>query len=217
MLFFIPPLLFILPLLPPPSLPLFISFLFPFLLPPSLPPFLPSFPLSLSLEGYRVPVFVLPPALTQDWTWTSTWLPCHRMTRISTCHRMLWPQFILHKNLSWKTLRYWLCDVLCVKVVSTMYVLVSYVNNSRVITDKRARVNFECLNFSNAKTIEPDDAVSGESLFLFLAFYLLNIFYYCHVSDHFCIYESQFYSSRFVAWTAFTSPRLGTRIGLIQS
>ena len=69
-----------------------------------------------------------------------------------------------------------------------MYVLVSYVNNSRVITDKRARVNFECLNFSNAKTIEPDDAVSGESLFLLLAFYLLNIFYYCHVSDHFCIY-----------------------------
>ena len=48
-----------------------------------------------------------------------------------------------------------------------MYVLVSHVNNSRVITDKRARVNFECLNFSNAKTIEPDDAVSGESLFLF--------------------------------------------------
>ena len=61
----------------------------------------------------------------------------------------------------------------CVKVVSTMYALVSYVNNYRVITDKRARVNFECLNFSNAKkTIEPDDAVSGESLFLFLAFYL---------------------------------------------
>ena len=122
---------------PPPSLCLSPSSL------PSLSPFLPSFPLSLSLEGYRVPVFVLPPALTQDWTWTSTWLPCHRMTRISTCHRMLWPQFILHKNLSWKTLRYWLCDVFCVKVVSTMYVLVSYVNNSRVITDKRARVNYE--------------------------------------------------------------------------
>ena len=52
-----------------------------------------------------------------------------------------------------------------------MYVLISHVNNSRVITDKRARVNFECLNFSNAKTIKPDDAVSGESLFLFLAFY----------------------------------------------
>ena len=52
-----------------------------------------------------------------------------------------------------------------------MYVLISHVNSSRVITDKRARVNFECLNFSNAKTIEPDDAVSGESLFLFLAFF----------------------------------------------
>ena len=50
---------------PPPSLCLSPSS-FPFLLPPSLPPFLPSFPLSLSLEGYRVPVFVLPPALTQD-------------------------------------------------------------------------------------------------------------------------------------------------------
>ena len=37
---------------------------------------------------------------------------------------------------------------------------------------------------------EPDDAVSGESLFLFLAFYLSNIFYNCHVSDHFCIYCS---------------------------
>ena len=53
-----------------------------------------------------------------------------------------------------------------------MYVLISHVNSSRVITDKRARVNFECLNFSNAKTIEPDDAVSGESLFLFLAFFI---------------------------------------------
>ena len=53
-----------------------------------------------------------------------------------------------------------------------MYVLISHVNNSRVITDKRARVNFECLKFSNAKSIEPDDAVSGESLFRFLAFYL---------------------------------------------
>ena len=41
-----------------------------------------------------------------------------------------------------------------------MYVLISHVNSSRVITDKRARVNFECLNFSIAKTIEPDDAVS---------------------------------------------------------
>ena len=50
-----------------------------------------------------------------------------------------------------------------------MYVLISHVNSSRVIADKRARVNFECLNFSKAKTIEPDDAVSGESLFLFLA------------------------------------------------
>ena len=55
-----------------------------------------------------------------------------------------------------------------------MYVLVSYVNNSRVITDKRARVNFECLNFSNAKTIEPDDAVSGESLFLFSGFLFIK-------------------------------------------
>ena len=69
-----------------------------------------------------------------------------------------------------------------------MYVLISHVNNSRVITDKRARVNFECLNFSNAKTIEPDDAVSGESLFLFLAFFLSNILYNCHVSDHFCFF-----------------------------
>ena len=49
----------------PPSLCLSPSSL-PSLLPPSLPPFLPSFPLSLSLEGYRVPVFVLPLALTQD-------------------------------------------------------------------------------------------------------------------------------------------------------
>ena len=53
-----------------------------------------------------------------------------------------------------------------------MYVLISHVNSSRVITDKRAHVNFECLNFSNAKTIERDDAVSGESLFLFLAFFI---------------------------------------------
>ena len=57
-----------------------------------------------------------------------------------------------------------------------MYVLISHVNSSRVITDKRARVNFECLNFSIAKTIEPDDAVSGESLFLFLAF-IYQIYY----------------------------------------
>ena len=71
-----------------------------------------------------------------------------------------------------------------------MYVLISHVNSSRVITDKRARVNFECLNFSNAKIIEPDDAGSGESLFLFLAFFLSNILYNCHVSDHFCIYYS---------------------------
>ena len=42
----------------------------------------------------------------------------------------------------------------------------------------------------DAESLEPDDAVSGESLFLFLAFYLLNILYYCHVSDHFCIYYS---------------------------
>ena len=75
-----------------------------------------------------------------------------------------------------------------------MYVLVLYVNNSRVITDKRARVNFECLNFSNTKTIEPDDAVSGESLFLFWLFIYkiysitaMLVIIFAYIMRHICI------------------------------
>ena len=140
--FFTPPLLSILPLL---SLPLFISFL------SSLPP--PSLPSTLSSLFPPLPI---PRVLTAPSFCTSS----GSYSRLNVdfdlatpSHRMLWPQLILHKNLSWKTLRYWLCDVFCAKVVSTMHVLVSHVNNYRVITDKRARANFECLNFSNAKKL----------------------------------------------------------------